>query len=108
MLYIVTKASNSFLTQFELFDKFFFVLCFSLNVTFLKSEILYLFFVFSYLQDTINFLMGILKRERDRGSQAFLAVGFLAIAVQGEILTYMSRIMDIIRNSLPTRDHVAK
>ncbi|KAK0063750.1 serine/threonine-protein kinase mTOR-like isoform X1 [Biomphalaria pfeifferi] len=61
-----------------------------------------------YLQDTINFLMGILKRERDRGSQAFLAVGFLAIAVQGEILTYMSRIMDIIRNSLPTRDHVAK
>ncbi|XP_035824600.1 serine/threonine-protein kinase mTOR isoform X2 [Aplysia californica] len=57
----------------------------------------------SYLQDTINFLLGILKRERDR-SQAFLAVGFLAIAVQGEIFTYMSRIMDIIRASLPSRD----
>ncbi|KAH9523104.1 hypothetical protein Btru_065813 [Bulinus truncatus] len=61
-----------------------------------------------YLQDTINFLLGILKKERDRGSQPFLAVGFLAIAVQGEILTYMSRIMDIIRVSLPPRDHVSK
>nr|FAA04053.1 TPA: mechanistic target of rapamycin [Lymnaea stagnalis] len=61
-----------------------------------------------FLQDTINFLLGILKRERDRGSQAFLAIGFLAIAVQGEILSYMSRIMDIIRASLPPRDHATR
>ncbi|BFZ23557.1 hypothetical protein BsWGS_26596 [Bradybaena similaris] len=60
-----------------------------------------------YLQDTINFLLGILKREREK-TQAFLAVGFLAIAVQGEILSYMSRIMDIIRASLPSREHSAK
>ncbi|GFS18339.1 serine/threonine-protein kinase mTOR [Elysia marginata] len=60
-----------------------------------------------YLQETINFLLSILKRERDR-SQAFLALGFLAIAVQGEILTYMSRIMDIIRTSLPSRDGSTK
>ncbi|XP_059160425.1 serine/threonine-protein kinase mTOR-like [Physella acuta] len=61
-----------------------------------------------YLLDTINFLLSILKRERDRGSQAYLAVGFLAIAVNGEILTYMSRIMEIIRNSLPAKDHSTK
>ena len=61
----------------------------------------------SYLQDTVNFLLSILKSQRDR-SQAFLAVGFLAIAVQGEIFTYISRIMDIIRASLPHKDLSSK
>ncbi|GFN76929.1 mechanistic target of rapamycin (serine/threonine kinase) [Plakobranchus ocellatus] len=60
-----------------------------------------------FLQETINFLLSILKRERER-SQAFLALGFLAIAVQGEIISYMSRIMDIIRSSLPSRDGSTK
>ncbi|XP_048250308.1 serine/threonine-protein kinase mTOR-like isoform X1 [Haliotis rufescens] len=65
------------------------------------------FFSKTYLQDTINFLLGTLKRERDR-TQAFQAVGLLAISVQGEISQHLSRIMEVIRASLPPKDYSAK
>ncbi|XP_041377661.1 serine/threonine-protein kinase mTOR-like isoform X2 [Gigantopelta aegis] len=60
-----------------------------------------------YLLDTMTFLLGTLKRDRDR-TQAFLAIGLLAVSVQGEIFRLLPRIMEVIRSSLPAKDISAK
>ncbi|XP_050412148.1 serine/threonine-protein kinase mTOR [Patella vulgata] len=60
-----------------------------------------------YLVDTINFLLLILKREKDR-THAFQAIGLLGIAVQEEIFRLLPRIMEVIRTSLPPKDLSAK
>ncbi|XP_076451616.1 serine/threonine-protein kinase mTOR-like isoform X2 [Babylonia areolata] len=61
----------------------------------------------AYLTETINFLLASLKRDRDR-TQAFQAIGYLAISIQGEIFRHLPRVMEIIRTSLPPKDHSAK
>ncbi|ESO95689.1 hypothetical protein LOTGIDRAFT_214800 [Lottia gigantea] len=60
-----------------------------------------------YLADTINFLLVILKRDKDR-TQAFQAIGLLAISVNEEIFRLLPRIMEIIRASLPPKDISSK
>ncbi|KAL8588022.1 hypothetical protein ACOMHN_026139 [Nucella lapillus] len=61
----------------------------------------------AYLSETINFLLASLKRDRDR-TQAFQAIGYLAISIQEEIFRHLPRVMEIIRTSLPPKDHSAK
>ncbi|KAK7093536.1 serine/threonine-protein kinase mTOR-like isoform X2 [Littorina saxatilis] len=61
----------------------------------------------AYLGETINFLLASLKRERDR-TQAFQAIGYLAISIQGEMFRHLPRVMEIIRASLPPKDYSSK
>ena len=56
-----------------------------------------------YLDDTMLYLLGALKRDRERAA-AFQAVGLIAVAVQSDISRHMPKIMDFIRSSLPSKD----
>lgn len=60
-----------------------------------------------YLADTIHFLLTSLKRERDR-TQAFQAIGYLAISIQSEMFRHLPQVMEIIRASLPAKDYSSK
>ncbi|CAH1240669.1 MTOR [Branchiostoma lanceolatum] len=60
-------------------------------------------FVQSYLTDTMSYLLGCLKKERER-STAFQAVGLLAVAVRQEVIAYLNRILDVVRISLPSKE----
>ncbi|XP_041480411.1 serine/threonine-protein kinase mTOR-like [Lytechinus variegatus] len=60
-------------------------------------------FVDSYLDDTVNYMLISLRRERER-SNAFQAVGLLAVAVKGNITEHLSKILEIVRSSLPHKD----
>ncbi|GFS99131.1 hypothetical protein TNCV_822521 [Trichonephila clavipes] len=60
-------------------------------------------FVRSYLNETMSYLLGCLKRDRERYN-AFNAVGLLAVAVKLDIKLYIPKIMDVIRASLPSKD----
>ncbi|RWS10462.1 hypothetical protein B4U79_12736 [Dinothrombium tinctorium] len=64
-------------------------------------------FVKNYLSEVMSHLLNCLKRERER-SQAFIAVGLLAMAVKDEINPYLPRIMEVIKASLPARDLSSK
>ncbi|PVD35573.1 hypothetical protein C0Q70_02536 [Pomacea canaliculata] len=61
----------------------------------------------AYLADTIHFLLTSLKRERDR-TQAFQAIGYLAISIQSEMFRHLPQVMEIIRASLPAKDYSSK
>lgn len=55
----------------------------------------------------MNYLMTSLRgREKDR-AQAFLAIGLVAVAIQEDIRPYLSKIMDVIRMSLPIPKDIA-
>ncbi|XP_064598762.1 serine/threonine-protein kinase mTOR-like [Liolophura sinensis] len=56
-----------------------------------------------YLIDTMNFLLIILKNSKEK-TQAFQAVGLLAVSVQEEISSFLPRIMEVIKTSLPPKD----
>ena len=60
-----------------------------------------------YLTDTVNFLLSLVKHDRDR-SQAFQAVGLMAMSVKRDILCHLPHIMDMIRVSLPPKDFSGK
>ena len=58
---------------------------------------------FSHADDTIIYLLGCLKRDKER-SAAFQAIGLIAVAVQTDINHHLPRIMEVIRASLPSKD----
>nr|KAG5704724.1 hypothetical protein BaRGS_005180 [Batillaria attramentaria] len=60
-----------------------------------------------YLHESVNLLLQSLKRDRDR-TQAFQAIGYLAISVQSDMFRHLPRIMDIIRACLPPKDYSSK
>ncbi|CAL1276558.1 unnamed protein product [Larinioides sclopetarius] len=60
-------------------------------------------FVTNYLSETMAYLLGCLKRDRERYN-SFNAVGLLAVAVKLEIKPYIPKIMEVIRASLPSKD----
>ncbi|XP_071482072.1 serine/threonine-protein kinase mTOR-like [Diadema antillarum] len=60
-------------------------------------------FVSYYLDDTVTYMLISLRREREK-SNAFQAVGLLAVAVKGNITDHLSKILDIVRSSLPHKD----
>lgn len=61
-------------------------------------------FVEIHLSGVMLYLLTTVRsRERDRYG-AFLTIGLIAIAIKGKIQPYLSKIMEVIRNSLPSRD----
>lgn len=59
--------------------------------------------MFSYLSETMAYLLGSLRRERERYN-VFNAIGLLAVAVKLDIKPYIAKIMEVIRASLPAKD----
>ncbi|XP_071144772.1 serine/threonine-protein kinase mTOR-like isoform X1 [Mytilus edulis] len=56
-----------------------------------------------YLEESINFLLGTLKNPKDK-TAGFQAIGLMAISVQENISKHLTRIMEVIRSSLPPKD----
>jgi hypothetical protein len=55
----------------------------------------------SYLSQTMGYLLQSLKsKER---SDAFITIGLISIAVDGNIKPYLPKIMEIVRASLPNK-----
>ncbi|CAH1772250.1 unnamed protein product [Owenia fusiformis] len=64
-------------------------------------------FVKSYLGETMAYLLGCLKRERER-SVAFQAIGLIAVSVHTDINRHLPKIMEVIKVSLPAKDMPTK
>ena len=65
-------------------------------------------FVKENLTITMNYLLTTLRgRDADRGS-AFVALGFMAVAVGTEICPFLPRVWEVIRGVLPSRDTPSK
>ena len=60
-------------------------------------------FTCSYLDDTMIYLLGCLRRDRER-SAAFQAIGLIAVAVQTDINRHLKTVMEVVRTSLPVKD----
>ncbi|KAF0036725.1 hypothetical protein F2P81_012037 [Scophthalmus maximus] len=60
-----------------------------------------------YLSDTMGYLLGCLKKEKER-TAAFQALGLLVVAVRAEIQPYLSKILEIIKAALPPKDFAHK
>ncbi|XP_065842793.1 serine/threonine-protein kinase mTOR-like [Oscarella lobularis] len=56
-------------------------------------------FVRNYLADTMNYLLACLRKDRDK-SNAFRAVGLMAIAVSDDIINHMDPILNVIKSTL--------
>lgn len=57
-------------------------------------------FVKSYLNETMNYLLNCLKRDRER-CNAFVSIGLLAVAVGNHIKPLLPKIMEVIKLALP-------
>eukprot|EP00064_Thunnus_orientalis_P006429 superscaffoldBa00000667_g6447 len=64
-------------------------------------------FTDQYLSDTMGYLLGCLKKEKER-TAAFQALGLLVVAVRAEIQPYLSKILEIIKAALPPKDFAHK
>ncbi|XP_050347704.1 serine/threonine-protein kinase mTOR [Nymphalis io] len=66
-------------------------------------------FLKKYLNSTMHYLITSIKsREKDR-NMAFTTLGLMAAAIEGDIKTFIPRIMDVIKQALPnTRDTLSK
>ncbi|XP_026495613.1 serine/threonine-protein kinase mTOR [Vanessa tameamea] len=66
-------------------------------------------FLKKYLNSTMHYLITSIKsREKDR-NMAFTTLGLMAAAIEGDIKTFIPRIMDVIKQALPnTRDTQSK
>jgi len=60
-------------------------------------------FVTNYLDETLLYLLGSLRKDRER-SAAFQAIGLLAVSVQQDINRHLPKIMEVIRAALPSKD----
>ena len=60
-----------------------------------------------YLADTMGYLLGCLKKEKER-TAAFQALGLLVVAVRAEIQPYLSKVLEIIKAALPPKDFAHK
>lgn len=65
------------------------------------------FFSDQYLSDTMGYLLGCLKKEKER-TAAFQALGLLVVAVRAEIQPYLSKVLEIIKAALPPKDFAHK
>lgn len=61
------------------------------------------YFVEKHLAETIDYLLNGLRSTRDR-SKFFIAIGRLASGVRENLKPYVPRIMETIRNCLPSKD----
>uniref|UniRef100_A0A8C6M5E7 Serine/threonine-protein kinase TOR n=1 Tax=Nothobranchius furzeri TaxID=105023 RepID=A0A8C6M5E7_NOTFU len=64
-------------------------------------------FTDQYLSDTMGYLLGCLKKEKER-TAAFQALGLLVVAVRTEIQPYLMKILEIIKAALPPKDFAHK
>uniref|UniRef100_A0A8C7T9D6 Serine/threonine-protein kinase TOR n=1 Tax=Oncorhynchus mykiss TaxID=8022 RepID=A0A8C7T9D6_ONCMY len=64
-------------------------------------------FTDQYLADTMGYLLGCLKKEKER-TAAFQALGLLVVAVRAEIQPYLTKILEIIKAALPPKDFAHK
>lgn len=64
-------------------------------------------FWFRHLNASMNYLLASLRGRDKERTQAFTAIGFIAVAVQEDIKPYLSKIMEILRMSLPLPKDVA-
>ncbi|KAK6307934.1 hypothetical protein J4Q44_G00212050 [Coregonus suidteri] len=64
-------------------------------------------FTDQYLADTMGYLLGCLKKEKER-TAAFQALGLLVVAVRTEIQPYLTKILEIIKAALPPKDFAHK
>lgn len=65
-------------------------------------------FVRVYLNTAINYLLTTLRgKERDR-NQAFVTLGYMAVALEDDIEPYLSSIFEIIKSALPTKETGSK
>ncbi|XP_060066726.1 serine/threonine-protein kinase mTOR-like [Ylistrum balloti] len=60
-----------------------------------------------YLEETINFLLLTLKNSKER-TAAFQALGLLSISVEEDVSKHLGKIMEVLKNSLPSKDLPAK
>ncbi|KAL1122375.1 hypothetical protein AAG570_003780 [Ranatra chinensis] len=61
-------------------------------------------FVKTHLNAVMVYLLSTLRgRERDR-SAAFITIGYIAVAVEMNIMSHLPKIMDVIRANLPNKD----
>lgn len=65
-------------------------------------------FVLNHLSSTINYLLNTLRgKEKDRNN-AFVTLGYIAVAVEDDIEPYLSRIFEIVKSTLPAKDNPSK
>lgn len=65
-------------------------------------------FVVNHLSSTVNYLLTTLRgKEKDRNN-AFVTLGYIGVAVEEEIETYLPRIFDIVKSTLPVKDIQSK
>lgn len=65
-------------------------------------------FVQKYLKICINHLLTVLKgKEKDRNI-AYITIGYIAVAVEGDIEKYLETIMSAIKQALPPKDATTK
>lgn len=65
-------------------------------------------FVSEHLNNTITYLLLTLRgKEKDR-NQAFVTLGYMAVAIEDEIEPYLPSIIEIIKATLPSKDSSAK
>jgi len=58
--------------------------------------------LYSYLEETMVYLLGTLKgREK---SAAFMAIGLLALAIGPLIKRHLQKILEVVRQALPSKD----
>ena len=55
---------------------------------------------FSYLKIAISYLLGLLRRERDKSS-LFIALGLVCVAVGKDIRPHLDEILEVVSSSLP-------
>uniref|UniRef100_A0A2H8U2W2 Serine/threonine-protein kinase TOR n=1 Tax=Melanaphis sacchari TaxID=742174 RepID=A0A2H8U2W2_9HEMI len=66
-------------------------------------------FVQNYLNSSMLFLLATIRgRDRDQRTYAFVAVGLVAIAIEDHIKPYLSKILELIRSFLPSKDSSKK
>lgn len=66
------------------------------------------FFIRDHLSNTINYLLNTLRgKEKDR-NQAFVTLGYIALAARDEIEPYLPSVFDIVKTALPSRDAPTK
>lgn len=65
-------------------------------------------FVENHLSNTISYLLSTLRgKEKDR-NMAFVTLGYIAVAVENEINSYLPSIVEMIKSALPSKDAPSK